>query len=601
MSIILADRVLDLGLNVLSSESRKFSLCSSLPATYNDATLAPGSGGFCLALYDYAAPAFGPIAASGSPVGRKVTLTAIINGSVTTNGTAGYWAVVDSVNSRLLASGQLDLARAITTGVPFKVNSFDIVFLNASSGTVVSATSLTISNPVLGVPIPGTTGGGGGTLPAGVTLRAIDGETLSNQSDPTSMSMNYYGRATADKPSFTYCTNRAFNGASWDDPSFWMFGDYYGSYFYAQSDVDAFKALGLNATFRMTQDSNYALAQSNGIWMINGNVSTGSASGVSTYENTFQSGTVACHMDDNYQSLQDFIDQIQITPNAQQDGRFFQVTGGHNWFYYQNVSGVACQTIMGTLYTTPNGTKRHWEVQACDEYFFAIQIQPAGQYRTGLTYNLGRSATQDETARGSHYGDIIDKQRSICTTYPAPIYNIIETYDGQAGPPATVITAAQINWAVWAGITHGARGTMYFAHTIRNTVTANNNQVAATNAFVQAQAPMINTPFAIGFATVSPARYVFPVPDYTMTKGIDICVHIYNGKFYIIATTSFSDSDTNIAATFTIKAQAGVTTVTRLTANGYTSDNTVINLTAGGTQFTDTFATARQCRIYRVG
>lgn len=117
----LNDRVLDNGLQVLDTEADKITVCSAEPATFTaaNATNALGSKSFS------AGAAFGSPAAR-SPSGRKVTSTAISDGTVTGTGTASHWAVVDTVNSRLLAASSLSASQAVTSGNVFTLGAFDI-------------------------------------------------------------------------------------------------------------------------------------------------------------------------------------------------------------------------------------------------------------------------------------------------------------------------------------------------------------------------------------------------------------------------------------------------------------------------------------------
>ena len=62
----------------------------------------------------------------GTPNGRKVTSAAVTDGSVTTTGTASHYAVVDSANSRLLATGALASSQAVTSGNTFTLAAFDV-------------------------------------------------------------------------------------------------------------------------------------------------------------------------------------------------------------------------------------------------------------------------------------------------------------------------------------------------------------------------------------------------------------------------------------------------------------------------------------------
>ncbi len=64
--------------------------------------------------------------ANGSPNGRKVTTTAITDGSVTGTGTAANWAIVDSANSRLLAVGNVLDPQGVTSGNEFTLDAIEL-------------------------------------------------------------------------------------------------------------------------------------------------------------------------------------------------------------------------------------------------------------------------------------------------------------------------------------------------------------------------------------------------------------------------------------------------------------------------------------------
>lgn len=114
----LNDRVFDNGLTVLDTEANKITICSAEPTTYTQAnsTLALGSS----TSLSIGAPA----ARSGG--GRQVTVAAITDGSVTATGTATHYAIVDTVNSRLLATGSLTTSQAVTSGNTFTLTSTTI-------------------------------------------------------------------------------------------------------------------------------------------------------------------------------------------------------------------------------------------------------------------------------------------------------------------------------------------------------------------------------------------------------------------------------------------------------------------------------------------
>lgn len=117
----IADRVLDLGLNVLDVEANALHICNLEPTTFASATttnsLGSATGG---AFTGIGAPA------AGSPNGRQVTVSAITAGTVSTTGTASHYAIVDTVNSRLLATGALSATQAVTSGNSFSLTSFTI-------------------------------------------------------------------------------------------------------------------------------------------------------------------------------------------------------------------------------------------------------------------------------------------------------------------------------------------------------------------------------------------------------------------------------------------------------------------------------------------
>lgn len=116
----LNDRVLDNGLTVLDTEANELHICSQEPTTYAEAVTTYTLG-------NKSTPTVGA-PADGTPNGRAVTVSAISDGTVTGNGTATHWALVDTINSRLLAASSLAAGVAVTTGAgeTFSLASFTI-------------------------------------------------------------------------------------------------------------------------------------------------------------------------------------------------------------------------------------------------------------------------------------------------------------------------------------------------------------------------------------------------------------------------------------------------------------------------------------------
>ena len=114
----LTDRVFDNGLTVLDTEANRIDITSQEATTYTDATSTSTLGNSTS--LSIGAPA------DRAGGGREVTVAAITDGSVTGTGTATHYAIVDTVNSRLLATGSLSASQAVTSGNTFTLSSVAI-------------------------------------------------------------------------------------------------------------------------------------------------------------------------------------------------------------------------------------------------------------------------------------------------------------------------------------------------------------------------------------------------------------------------------------------------------------------------------------------
>ena len=114
----LDNRVFDNGLTTLDTEANKVLVTSQEASTYAEAnsTYAMGNS----TSLSIGAPA------DRSGGGRKVAVAAITDGSVTATGTATHYALVDTNNSRLLATGSLTASQAVTSGNTFTLATFDV-------------------------------------------------------------------------------------------------------------------------------------------------------------------------------------------------------------------------------------------------------------------------------------------------------------------------------------------------------------------------------------------------------------------------------------------------------------------------------------------
>ena len=121
MANVVGDYSLDNGLNAVKSFATHIYICTQDPLTYTDATST-----YALGNKNFGAGGCFGAPGAGSPNGRQISSTAIVDGSVTGTATAAKWAVVDAVNSRLLANGSLSASQAVTAGNTFTLASFTI-------------------------------------------------------------------------------------------------------------------------------------------------------------------------------------------------------------------------------------------------------------------------------------------------------------------------------------------------------------------------------------------------------------------------------------------------------------------------------------------
>ena len=98
----LNNRVFDNGLTVLDTEANKLLITSQEATTY-----AEGNSTYAL----------------GNSTSLSVAAPADRNGG---NGTATHYAIVDTVNSRLLATGSLTASQVVSSGNTFSLGSFTI-------------------------------------------------------------------------------------------------------------------------------------------------------------------------------------------------------------------------------------------------------------------------------------------------------------------------------------------------------------------------------------------------------------------------------------------------------------------------------------------
>lgn len=100
----ISTRVLDFGLDVLRSEATAIVLCQLEPIDYSLASLG---GVNCIGYRLFGAGSTFGAPGPADPNGRKVTSTAITDGTIMTSGSVQFWAAIDTDHGRLLGYAPL--------------------------------------------------------------------------------------------------------------------------------------------------------------------------------------------------------------------------------------------------------------------------------------------------------------------------------------------------------------------------------------------------------------------------------------------------------------------------------------------------------------
>ena len=113
----LDNRVFDNGLTVLDTEANAIHVTSAEATSFANVAAVTLGNSTSLSI---GAPA------NRAGGGREVVVAAITDGSVTGTGTATHYAIVDTVNSRLLATSTLTASQSVTSGNTFTLSSVAI-------------------------------------------------------------------------------------------------------------------------------------------------------------------------------------------------------------------------------------------------------------------------------------------------------------------------------------------------------------------------------------------------------------------------------------------------------------------------------------------
>ena len=512
----------------------------------------------------------------------------------------------------------------------------------SNSGGPASATSNASSIVTSSGGGSGGSGGSGG-LPSGVTLQAVDGGSCTTSTGPCYD--NYYCSHV-----LTNACNAGgtYPAPSWDSPSFFPIAQ---DYYYCSQPIASYLTEGLNVLSRVNSDCSSSTLgtpiKNNHLWLIAG--SDQYTDSPDCQSSGFGPETVGWHMDEpvtwHQSTASDCAAMAQPNPSitaavqAFSDfssggvtGRFLQPVFTANEFPSAPVSAnkiatgangipsscgsvansvVAQQSVMSCTSGLSSG--RHMDIATLDSYWFAGS-DGASHYTMYCQYLYGVTCNNDQVGRASNYGDTIDVMRSWTPAPHVPSAAYIETGNGLVSGTSRDITPMEFNWADWDELIHGARMLLYFTDSSNATDagfpttsvggTTMAAQGTATDDLVESLAPIINSPFALNYATNSAGGYAFPTEHLELDNGVDESVHYYTGNtftnsagtfgpgFYIIVTPRGSESQT-MPETVTFTLPSGDTTpaggVQDVCACSPTQSTGNVSYSSSTHQFTETF------------
>lgn len=121
----IADVVFDSGLGTLTTNADRIDITDTAEATTYSLATTTGTNSLGNSATTTGA------AEAGATDGRRVIAAAISSGSVTSTGTAGYWALTDGT-SVLYATGTLTAPQAVTSGNTFTLDAISITIRDAA-------------------------------------------------------------------------------------------------------------------------------------------------------------------------------------------------------------------------------------------------------------------------------------------------------------------------------------------------------------------------------------------------------------------------------------------------------------------------------------
>ncbi len=345
-----------------------------------------------------------------------------------------------------------------------------------------------------------------GTLPADVTVRAIDGGT------------DYYAK---------------FNNPLPTTPDYFPIGVWYESLI-SQENTALDKAVGLNTYLELTSNSDATLSTQAGMHAITTWNAPGQSGSLMPDEVDMWAGPGSAPWTGNWPGEGD----ICVPANAQcgytiQDGQKNAAAPG-SMLYANYGKGV---TFWESDAQAAKFVNEYPDILSADNYWFT-DPNICGISEGGTLVSPQRVLSQDECRKAANYGWTMERVRSLVSpTESKPVWAFIEVGHPFTEDSAPTITGPQMKAAVWSSIIHGARGVVYFNHNFGGSCETQHvlrdgcgaqirPEVTAVNAQIKALAPVLNAPFLDGAAT--------------STGSVDVSVKNHEGSLYVFSGSTQS-------------------------------------------------------------
>ena len=365
-----------------------------------------------------------------------------------------------------------------------------------------------------------------------------------------------------------------FSNSLPSDPSYFPIGVWFQRVV-SQADIDLDKDAGLNLYVVLTASSNLSLIQRNGLRVIlqqsewRKNPIAVNSPAVAGWE-LFDEIDMQQGPGRGYATLSNIVAEIP------KDGRMRYNNYGKGVIFWET-DAQAARFVNEFQHVVSNDT--YWFT---DPHFLDSEVIP--------WLNNGKPLTRTQINRAANYGYTVDRMRALDAMdgVRRPIWNVIEVgwpYTETAAQGGRAIAPAEVRAAVWHSIIAGARGIIYFNHSFNGpnpshhvlrdpAYAAVRAFVRSTNQLITQLAPVLNAPFADGFATADPSVR-------TMTK-------FHQDKYFV-----FAGSTENRASTPTMSLTGfGSGTATVI------DENRTIPISNG--RFSDSFEDGNAIHIYRI-